>query len=123
MDVTECGGLLESCAAREGVDFIHDPNIGTTLAGQVTKRLKLMPMQDGKGMFISLVVSDRVAGAPVTFSVPVTWAEMRVIACLTEYCIPRLLAFDCLWSNNAQQQPQQGGGGGEYLPPSSSAMY
>jgi hypothetical protein len=54
------------------------------------------------GMFVSLAVTDRSEqqqpGAPVSFSIPVSWAELKVIQTISEFCIPRFLGFDKMLS-------------------------
>jgi hypothetical protein len=88
LDVVECGDLLEKVGQGDGIDLLHDPNMGGPLAGQVVKKLKMVPMQDGKGMFLSMQVTDKSASAPVSVNVPLSWAEIQVIKCLIDYSIP-----------------------------------
>jgi hypothetical protein len=100
--------------------------MGGAQAGQTTKKLKLTPMQDEKGyiyynylgngtvmyiiqrcsLFLSLVVSDKTA-APVSISLPVSWGEIQVLKTLIDYCIPRFLGLDNVWSNT-MEQPEEG---------------
>ena len=51
----------------KGVDFFHDPNMGEAgEAGKVTKKLKLSPTADMKGMFIGVQVSDKSNTSPTS---------------------------------------------------------
>lgn len=101
LDVTECGEFLQKATegTGTGADFIHDPNMGSTQGGQITKRLKLQPMQDGKGIFMTLQLTDKAATVSSMVSVPVTWGEVKVMSRLIEYSIPHFLGFDCVWNN------------------------
>ena len=99
MSATECGGILACEKQSLASEFVHDPNIDKPNAGQVLKRLKWTPTNDDNGYFMGLQVSDKSAGAPVTYTVPLTWAEVEVLCTLIRYCIPHFLGFDRVWSN------------------------
>ena len=77
MSATECGELLMMDASHKGLDFFHDPNMGSQTAGQVTKRVKFAPAPDGKGLFLSLAINDKSTGGG-TYSAPVSWGELQV---------------------------------------------
>ena len=51
------------------------------------------------GMFLTLQVTDK-ATAPVTLSIPLTFAEIAVIVRLMEFSIPYFLAFDLALSSS-----------------------
>ena len=74
--------------------------MGGPLAGQVTKKVKIIPTQDGKGVFVSLLITDK-AAPQINLSLPVSIAELEVIKCLISFCIPRFLAFDSGWTSGA----------------------
>jgi hypothetical protein len=96
LDVTECGGLLT--IDRAGAEFVHDPNMGSPLQSQITKKVKILPMEDGKGLFFSLAVTDKQnPNANLAISIPVSWAEFEVIRKIIEYGMPRFLGFDQIW--------------------------
>jgi len=108
LDVTECGSLLAACQqGTEVVEFLHDPNMGTSDAGKTNKKLRWTGIQDGSGVFIGLQVNDKSTGQAVqtTYSVPLTWGEVEVIKTLITYCIPRFLAFDRVWENPGLSLP------------------
>lgn len=117
LDVTECGELV-SMDPRVGCEFFHDPNLSDqTKSGQISKRMSWKPSQDGRGMFLSLVINDKQqqgAAASSTFSVPVTWAELEVVRSVSRYAIPMFLGFGNVWNNPSLGQ-------GELPPPPPSA--
>jgi hypothetical protein len=107
MSATECGGLL--AGFNEGIEFLHDPNAQGPQAGLITKRLKWAPMQDKKGLFVTLAVTSKQAAGPSSIgtaaagagsamlSVPVSWGEFVVIENVMKYAIPKFLGFDTVW--------------------------
>ena len=85
-------------------------------AGKMTKKLKWAPTPDGKGskevhksikdsvtylydgslpgVFLTLSVTDKVdASGSVTYSLPVTLAEVEVIKNIMSFCLPRFLGL------------------------------
>ena len=50
-------------------------------------------------MFLTLQVTDK-AAAPVSLSIPLTFAEIAVITRLIEFSIPYFLAFDLALSSS-----------------------
>ena len=78
VSTTECGELLTLDSSSKGLEFFHDPNMGTQSAGQITKKIKFAPAPDGKGLFLSLAVNDKSTGSSA-YSVPVSWGELQVI--------------------------------------------
>lgn len=102
---TECGEILAMDQSK-GVEFFHDPNMGDAEAGKVTKKLKLTPTMDMKGMFLGVQVSDKSdPGASASYSIPITLGELAVVRSLMQFSIPRMMAFDTIWSDS-------GAGGG-----------
>ena len=77
VSTTECGELLMLDSTSKGLEFFHDPNMGTQNAGQITKKIKLAPAPDGKGLFLSLAVNDKSTGSSA-YSVPISWGELQV---------------------------------------------
>lgn len=53
---------------------------------------------DEKGLFVSLAVNDK-ATQSISYSVPVSWGEMKVFQTIASYSIPRFLGFDQVWDN------------------------
>ena len=78
VSTTECGELLMLDSSSKGLEFFHDPNMGTQSAGQITKKIKFAPAPDGKGLFLSLAVNDKSTGSSA-YSVPISWGELQVI--------------------------------------------
>lgn len=99
LDVTECGALLAMDPAV-GLEFSHDPFMGSPEGGQTMKKLKISRAPDGKGMFFNLQVTDKQRG-PASFSVLVSWAELEVIKTTARYCIPYFLGFDRMFDSSA----------------------
>lgn len=122
LDPTECAELI-SMDTRVGCDMFHDPNLNDqSRSGQVTKRMQWKPSQDGKGMFLSLQISDKQdKGAGASYSVPVTWAELEVLRSLCRYSIPYFLGFHEVWGN----PPLGTATGGDFppAPPSAPTYY
>ena len=83
--------LTESLAVLgKGVNFFHDPGMGTARQGAMTKSLKAEPMPDGSGgVFFNLSTSS---GAKL--NVAVSFAEFCVLRNLVQYLVPRLTGFD-----------------------------
>ena len=82
--------LTESLAVLgKGVNFFHDPGMGTARQGAVTKSLKAEPMPDGSGgAFLNLSTSS---GAKL--NVAVSFAEFCLLRNLVQYLVPRLTGF------------------------------
>ena len=106
LEPTECGAIIgfDMYTKTSTVDLFHDPNMGNNNAGQVSKKLKITVSPDGKGLFISLQVTDKVAGTS-NLSVPVTSAEFEVVRNLLEFSLPRFLGFDAIWSADIAPVP------------------
>ena len=101
LDATECAEVVSFDVKSKGfLEFLHDPNMGSEKAGQITKKLKCTPTQDGKGVFLSLAVNDKATDSR-TYSLPVSLAELEVIKNLMSFSIPRFLGFDCVWGGAA----------------------
>ena len=83
--------LTESLAVLgKGVNFFHDPGMGTARQGAMTKSLKAEPMPDGSGgVFLNMSTS---AGAKL--NVAVSFAEFCLLRNLVQYLVPRLTGFD-----------------------------
>ena len=83
--------LTESLAVLgKGVNFFHDPGMGTARQGAMTKSLKAEPMPDGSGgVFFNLSTSS---GAKL--NVAVSFAEFCLLRNLVQYLVPRLTGFD-----------------------------
>ena len=83
--------LTESLAVLgKGVNFFHDPGMGTARQGAMTKSLKAEPMPDGSGgVFLNLSTSS---GAKL--NVAVSFAEFCLLRNLVQYLVPRLTGFD-----------------------------
>ena len=71
--------------------------MGGPQEGQTTKKLRLVPAPDGKGIFFTLTVTTRDSPQAV-YSLPVSNAELAVIKSLIQFSIPRFLAFDAPWT-------------------------
>ena len=48
LDPKECGDLL-TMDNKVGLEFFHDPNLGTNDQGRITKQMKWTPTPDGRG--------------------------------------------------------------------------
>ena len=90
LNATDAIELTESLAVLgKGVNFFHDPGMGTARQGAVTKSLKAEPMPDGSGgAFLNLSTSS---GAKL--NVAVSFAEFCLLRNLVQYLVPRLTGF------------------------------
>ncbi|MEW5304859.1 MAG: hypothetical protein WDW36_007440 [Sanguina aurantia] len=90
-----CGIGLEPGGA--GIDFQHDPNMGTPQAGVIYKNLKIKRNPDSS-VFVTLNQRDKAtaSGAPTTqnISVNLSPGEFQVFKSLASFAIPRLLGWD-----------------------------
>lgn len=93
LTATECGDLLMLDRTSTGLEFFHDPNMGSQSMGQVTKKVKFATAPDGKGLFLSLAVNDK-STQSAAYSVPVSWAELQVMKSIVQFSIPYFLGFD-----------------------------
>ena len=100
LDPTECGEIV-SMEKQVGCDFFHDPFMSDpNKAGLITKKMSWKPSQDGRGMFLSLTVTEK--GSKDNYSsisIPVTWAELEVMQSILRYSIPHYLGFHEVWNN------------------------
>ena len=98
LDPTECGEIV-SMDTKVGCDFFHDPFMSDpTKSGVITKRMSWKPSQDGRGMFLTLQVSEKGSSeASTTISIPITWAELEVMRSILRYSIPYYLGFHKVW--------------------------
>lgn len=92
MDATECGAFLTFDTSK-GVEFTHDPRMGTPEAGQTMKKLSINASPDGKGVFLKLQCNDKEKGRSDS-AVMLTWAELEVVKSIMRYSIPFLLGID-----------------------------
>jgi hypothetical protein len=103
LDPTECGEIV-SMDTKVGCDFFHDPFMSDPAkSGLITKRMAWKPSQDGRGMFLTLQVTEKGAkqdgGAGAALSIPITWAELEVMRSILRYSIPYYLGFHEVWGN------------------------
>ncbi|CAD7696573.1 unnamed protein product, partial [Ostreobium quekettii] len=89
LSVAELGDIIIGQEAK----FFHDPGMQTSQAGQVTKSLKLSPVENG--WFISLTVNE--GNDKVTHSVPLTGAEFAILQRIAEYLVPYLLGMEMVF--------------------------
>ena len=78
-------------------EFFHDPFMGGTNAGQISKKMKFTLTNDGKGLFVSLNVNEK--GSQSSFSLPLTLAEFHILKRIADYSIPHFLGFDRVLAN------------------------
>jgi hypothetical protein len=70
--------LSEALAANRGVNFFHDPWMGTSRQGETTKSLKAEPMPDGSGgIFLNLTVASG-GGRVEKLNIAVSFQEFAV---------------------------------------------
>ena len=98
LDPTECGEIV-SMNTKVGCDFFHDPFMSDpTKSGMITKKMSWKPSQDGRGMFLTLTVSEKGSSdASTSISIPITWAELEVMRSILRYSIPYYLGFHEVW--------------------------
>lgn len=90
--------LTESLHFGRGVNFFHDPGMGTNRQGAMTKSLKAEPMPDGSGgIFLNMGVTTGGDGANggqrVNMNIAVSFAEFAALRHLSAYLAPRLMGF------------------------------
>ena len=90
--------LTESLHFGRGVNFFHDPGMGTNRQGAMTKSLKAEPMPDGSGgIFLNMGVTTGGDGANggqrVNMNIAVSFAEFAALRHLSAYLTPRLMGF------------------------------
>eukprot|EP01031_Cornospumella_fuschlensis_P026182 gene26182-31615_t len=94
LTATETGEFIDMDYTK-GIEFYHDPGAQTPEAGKVGKKLKITPNTDGKGVMITLQVTERNAAAPIpTLMLPATRGELEVVKGLGRYLLPYMLGFD-----------------------------
>ena len=92
LNVTEMAEILAFTAEAGNLEFLHDPAMGTTSAGQTVKTLRISPMPDGKGLFVNMTQRDKSGNTQL--SVPLTWGEFAAMRSLIDFSIPRCLGWD-----------------------------
>ncbi|KAH7444218.1 hypothetical protein KP509_02G070200 [Ceratopteris richardii] len=92
LSVVEVGSLV-GYTMTEGIEFLHDPHLGTSEAGMVRKTLKIEPMPDKSGMFFTFEVVNKVEDLNMRLSVPITKGEFTVIRSSCNFIIPYLLGW------------------------------
>ena len=90
--------LTESLHFGRGVNFFHDPGMGTNRQGAMTKSLKAEPMPDGSGgIFLNMGVTTggdgSSGGQRVNMNIAVSFAEFAALRHLSAYLAPRLMGF------------------------------
>jgi len=90
--------LTESLHFGRGVNFFHDPGMGTNRQGAMTKSLKAEPMPDGSGgIFLNMGVTmggdGGNGGSRVNMNIAVSFAEFAALRHLSAYLVPRLMGF------------------------------
>lgn len=100
LDATECGAVvMMDTTKQENLDFFHDPNMGSSKQGEVSKKLQIYRSPDAKAMFLSLLVKEK-SETSKTQVIPLTLAEFYVFQRLLKFSIPRLIGFDCIWGGD-----------------------
>lgn len=85
---------LGSIITTNELNLFHDPNMGTSAKGSVTKGLKMTQMIDGSGgCMLALNVTNR-GQSPANHVVPMTAAEMAVLRSIANFLIPKLSGFE-----------------------------
>lgn len=122
LSASEIGDFLAAADAGEEWSAFHDPNMGGSGRGAVSKSLKLTPAQQGS-WFLSLGVRGTTQGS---YSVALTRGELRVVTTCLEFALPRCLGLDEQFagppsvsdtSSNNFGGGNGGGGGGGMMPP------
>lgn len=123
LSASEIGDFLASADAHEEWSAFHDPNMGGSSRGAVSKSLKLTPAAQGS-WFLSLAV--RGGSTTGSYSVPLTRGELRVITTCLEFALPRCLGYDELFAGvpSISDTPSSNfasggaaGSGGSMMPP------
>uniref|UniRef100_A0A5B7BHB2 Single-stranded DNA-bindig protein WHY2, mitochondrial n=1 Tax=Davidia involucrata TaxID=16924 RepID=A0A5B7BHB2_DAVIN len=95
LSATEVGSLI-SLGPRDSCEFLHDPAMLSSNAGQVRKSLSIKPHADASGYFISLSVVNHILKTNERFTVPVTTAEFAVMRTAFSFALPHIIGWDRL---------------------------
>ena len=85
--------LTEALHLGRGVNFFHDPGMGTGRQGETTKSLKAEPMPDGSGGIFLNMATTAPGGKGGRASVAVSFAEFAALRHLSAFLVPRLMGF------------------------------
>jgi hypothetical protein len=89
----ELAELTEALHLGRGVNFFHDPGMGTGRQGETTKSLKAEPMPDGSGGIFLNMATTAPGGKGGRASVAVSFAEFAALRHLSAFLVPRLMGF------------------------------
>lgn len=92
LSVVEVGNLL-SLGPGESCEFTHDPFLGKSEAGKVSKVLKVGNLQDTEGYYFNFSVTDRIANADLRLSIPITRGEFSVVQSSLNFILPYLMGW------------------------------
>ncbi|KAK9833571.1 hypothetical protein WJX81_007431 [Elliptochloris bilobata] len=93
LSAVELGTLIDP--PPEGIkDLFHDPMIGSSAQGHMTKSLGFKPMpNEAGGWYLSLSVREG-RGQAASMGVPITRGEYAVMRSLAQHVIPHILGWD-----------------------------
>ena len=74
------------------VEFFHDPGMGGSSQGSVTKSLKMEAMPDGTGG-VFLNYSQTKFGEKLNVNIPVSFGEVSALELLIKHLVPRVMGF------------------------------
>ena len=74
------------------VEFFHDPGMGGSSQGSVTKSLKLEAMPDGTGG-VFLNYNQTKFGEKLNVNIPVSFGEVSALELLIKHLVPRVMGF------------------------------
>lgn len=97
---TEVGSLI-SLGPNGSCEFLHDPAMKSSNAGQVRKSFSIKSHADGSGYFFSLTVANNVTKTNERFTVPVTSAEFAVMRTSFSFALPHIMG----WDRYSSQEP------------------
>ena len=74
------------------VEFFHDPGMGGSSQGSVTKSLKMEAMPDGTGG-VFLNYNQTKFGEKLNVNIPVSFGEVSALELLIKHLVPRVMGF------------------------------
>lgn len=74
------------------VEFFHDPGMGGSSQGSVTKGLKMEAMPDGTGG-VFLNYNQTKFGEKLNVNIPVSFGEVSALELLIKHLVPRVMGF------------------------------
>ncbi|KAK9829517.1 hypothetical protein WJX72_006298 [[Myrmecia] bisecta] len=99
----ELGNFLAQKEGEAVPRIFHDPNMGSNLAGTVTKELQFAPMPNSSPpvYYINLTVTEK-NGPTTKLGCPVTPGELATIKSIIQFIMPHITGFDAIFQDEQE---------------------